>query len=481
MNRYPDRVTVNTAPGVQTVAEVVEDTVPIVSDGIKDYDIIFMIDKLFLVDHCQTLQEPNVSNTAITLKIKKAEVNRFLSMINAGKLTIHASVITIRNILLDRLSASTDHEWVSFMRKDISALAILRSSLEKYLVNINNSAVLSRMLFLPVANSEFASRPDRNNIASTVDILNSDGTRDGTRLLENALSYTPGEIGCLTQGTLVKSADISLESKGNLRQVLQNQSHDLINDEAINAIDSFCGPEIAVLPLTNNKYVLKLAELRYKREGKKTFDTDKKLLNYEASVVGQDWYSAFVSNTPTPPIPSIENESIRDVKAGDPNLASILKSMWAALHDTSLSAQEPADYLIEFGVQFARKSIEKIFPPFEIKKGVFMSLVDYIPEILRDSPLRFWEINAGLNGGTPVTTDVNKVDIIKTYTLFLKCLVLNYAPNLVRLGKYYITNENIATETIRTVLGGFSDEYMDYIQGRVSKEKIPASIILSSR
>jgi len=312
MNRYPESINVNLSPGVQTVSEVLDDTVPVVNDGIKDYDIIFMIDKLFLVDNCQTLVEPNATNTAITIKIKKTEINRFLGMLNSTRLSGQNAVSQIKQLIEDRKNIALEKDWVSFQRRDVAALAILRGQLEKVLINININAVISRMLFLPIAGPEFVSKGDATYFQTMVDLLNSDGTKDGTKLIKDTLRYTPGEIGCNTLGTLVKSADISLESKAVLRQLLQNQSKDVINSTAINAIDAFCAPEIVLLPLNSNRFLLELTRIRYKQSKMTTFDTDIKYLDFDKSYPEQNWY---LSQNPLPPT----NQMSRNLRVSEKN------------------------------------------------------------------------------------------------------------------------------------------------------------------
>lgn len=465
MNRYPDKAKVHLAPGVQTVSEVITDPLPIINDGIKDYNIIFMIDQLFLVNNCQALVVPNEDNTAITVKIKKTEVKRFVSMLDSQHLSLASVVNRIKDLILQKEAVNPQDDWVNFMRKDVATLAILRSQLEKLLININQNAVTSRMVFLPIANSEFVSRPETGNFASIVDILNSDNDQTGTRLFKDTLRYTPGEIGCGTPGILTKSADISLESKATQRQMMQNQSKDTIYLSTINAVDAFCAPELAVLPLKNNTYLIDMTELAYKYAHLTTFEDDKKLLDYESSLTDQDWFTA----SQAPP-GNKENEIFENTPSE--GFTNILTQMWKSQVNTSLGAQEPAGYLTDFGVKASRKYLSKLFPAITVNK-VDYYYFDYVYEIIKYSPTAFWK-KLGQK------TDDKNNDLTPSFKIFLKLLILNWFPNLVRLGQYHISKESISVDTLRTVLGDFNDDYINYLQQRIIKDNIPTTIVLNS-
>jgi len=487
MNRYPERIDINLSPGVQTVSEVVDDTVPVVNDGIKDYDIIFMIDKLFLVDNCQTLVEPNATNTAVTIKIKKTEVERFLSMLDSTKLSSQNAVSQIKQLILGRKDIALEKEWVSFQRKDVAALAILRGQLEKILINININAVTSRMLFLPIAGPEFVSKGDAVYFQSVVDLLNNDGTREGTKLIKDTIKYTPGEIGCNTLGTLVKSADISLESKAVLRQLMQNQSKDLINDRAINSVDAFCAPELVLLPLNNNQYLLKLTEIRYKQEKMTTFSTDVKTLDFDRSYAEQNWYLS--NNPPAPPNPpKPETQTLYLSKTGElvqqdvesqanTPLRNILNTIWYTNIDLALGGQAAGTYLVELGYRRVKHHLHKIFPPVLLQDGkTKVDFLSNLPNLIKRGPydlIETWTSDQIQN--QPMGS------LSKLFGLFLKALFLNFLPNLIRLGKYEMTKENMATETLRTLLGIYSQEYMDHVQSLILKQNVAASVVLHSR
>lgn len=478
MNRYPEKIQIDLAPGVQTVSEVLDDTVPIVNDGFKNYDIIFMIDKLFLVDNCQALVEPNTSNTAITVKVKTAELDRFIGMLQATRLSGQNAISQIRSLIENRKSVSPEKDWVTFERKDVAAIAILRGQLEKVLININLNAVMSRMMFLPVAGSEFVSQGDRLYFQSIVDLLNSDGTKNGTKLIKDTIKYTPGEIGVNTLGTLVKSADISLESKSVLRQVMQNQSKDVVYNTAINGIDAFCAPELAVLPLNNNQLLLKLTQIRYVNQGLTTYSEDLQTLDMDLPFLGQDWYTAYSAANPTnnkpDPKPSI-SKVLDDVDLK--GMQRILTQMWLANVDNSLAGQEAAGYLLNFGYELASHNLHKLFPVQTLIDGkVKIDLFSNLVNLVKQSPfvsVQKWTSNQVMGGAPGSMTDI--------FILFLKALILNFLPNLVRLGQYQLTKESIATETIRTVLGDYSADYMEWVDEMIKDKNVSASVVLTSK
>ncbi|CAA57564.1 unnamed protein product [Diadromus pulchellus idnoreovirus 1] len=423
---------------------------------------------------------------AVTITIDKTEIEKLVNLLTKGRLSSYRLTQTVTQMLDEKLNTGNGG-YVSLNRREVTSMSMMRTKLEQLQRTTNKNALLGRMVFLSIANSEFVSEPNQEYMTSMIALLDKKANGIGTELFRVVRDMSPAEIGLKGAGQNYKSATISLESKAPIRQMMQNQYQDKVIDEAIDIIDGFCSSDLAIQPLCQTKILQSLAQYKYLvNEFGTTMPTYSDgtkdiTVKEESAITEAEWKALDLDK------PLLE----QDFSYAKTTRTDIVITPWS--NHTGIEFKSEETYI-------GRNSgIEIDGVRLKLKLGGLKKIWTSVKNFFQtNKPMIKVLLHEGLKIAKPYLSPVSKKSCRECYRIprnwtssiyfnnsgdgtiakDSKATVLKILPQLARLGKLNLSTNEISTDNTRVGLSDYNDEAISQIKvlGR-AMDMSPTTII----
>jgi len=252
-------IIINPNPAVLTTGQVANTGLQTMRGGIKSDPTLESLMKLLSWDNCQTFASGDASNSAITVRVNRTELDKWVKLLSNLSIAQNTIISNCVSQLQDILALDSDDNIAELNRGNMAAITNTAHEIEEVQSIQAEAALKARMILLSAAGTSFVSQPNRDEIEGAVNALNlSLGNGAGNDLLEDALNLAPTDIGMAPHGTTVREGDIPFDSMAAVRVPMGSNAQRNVNLGHIDSLDAFSSPDIAVTPLGDMTTLLRL-------------------------------------------------------------------------------------------------------------------------------------------------------------------------------------------------------------------------------